>query len=36
MVQELQNLAGASNASKRRHIWRARLYHRLMRMVAWG
>ncbi|OXR49734.1 FUSC family protein [Pusillimonas sp. T2] len=36
MVQELQNLAGASNASKRRNIWRARLYHRLMRLVAWG
>lgn len=35
MVRELQNMAGADNAKSRR-VWRARLYHRLLRLVRWA
>ena len=35
MVRELQDMAAAGDASKRRKVWRARLYHRLLRLVSW-
>jgi uncharacterized membrane protein YccC len=36
MVHELQDMTGAPNALQHRNVWRARLYHRLMRLVALG
>lgn len=35
MVHELQDMAAAPDASKHRNIWRARLYHRLLKLVSW-
>ncbi|MBI1203857.1 MAG: FUSC family protein [Rhodopseudomonas sp.] len=35
MVRELENMAGTDNA-KSRQVWRARLYHRLLRLVRWA
>lgn len=36
MVHELQAMAGATDAFKRQNLWRARLYHRLLKLVLWG
>lgn len=36
MVHELRDMAAAPDALKDRHIWRARLYHRLLRLARWA
>ena len=36
MVRELQDLARAPDAAKHHQLWRARLYHRLLRLVRWS
>jgi hypothetical protein len=36
MVRELQDLAGTPDAAKHHQLWRARLYHRLLRLVRWS
>lgn len=35
MVHELQDMAAAPDALEHRNIWRARLYHRLLKLVLW-
>ncbi len=35
MVREIEALAAQHGAHRRRRIWRARLYHRLMQLVRW-
>lgn len=36
MVRELQDLARAPEAARHHQLWRARLYHRLLRLVRWS
>ncbi|MCG7360113.1 FUSC family protein [Roseomonas sp. ACRSG] len=36
MVHELQDMAGDRQAAAHDRIWRARLYHRLLRLVRWA
>lgn len=36
MVHEIEALAQRPNASSQRTVWRARLYHRLLRLVRWA
>lgn len=36
MVREIEAMAGRRGASRRRPVWRARLYHRLLRLVRWA
>lgn len=36
MVRELQNMAASTDAPARRDRWRARLYHRMLRLVRWS
>ena len=36
MVHELQDMAAAADAALPRPIWRARLHHRLLRLVRWA
>lgn len=35
MVHELQDMAADPQADRHQHIWRARLYHRLLRLLRW-
>lgn len=35
MIGELQVMAGDADAARHRDVWRARLYHRLLRLVRW-
>ncbi len=35
MVHELQDMAAASGKPEKQHLWRVRLYHRLLRLVRW-
>ena len=36
MVRDLQDMAGAADAGKHQRVWRARFYHRLLRLVRWS
>ena len=36
MVDELQDMAGNPDSATRQPVWRARLYHRLLRIVRWA
>ncbi|MDE2574021.1 MAG: FUSC family protein, partial [Rhodospirillales bacterium] len=36
MVHDLQDMAADADAPRRRAIWRARLHHRLLRLVRWA
>lgn len=35
MIDELRGLAGDSDAARKQHLWRSRLYHRTMKLVHW-
>lgn len=36
MIHELQDMASNTAAPSRRHVWRARLQHRLLRLLRWA
>ncbi|WP_378941829.1 FUSC family protein [Mesorhizobium sp. ANAO-SY3R2] len=36
MIHDLQGMAGAADTGKHQQVWRARFYHRLLRLVRWS
>lgn len=36
MIRDLQDMAGAADAARHERVWRARFYHRLLRLVRWS